>query len=41
MIGEYTVSELQKFKNYYKKSRIIKGPKELIDKAEYKDFLNE
>jgi hypothetical protein len=41
MIGEYTVSELQRFKNFYKKSGIINGPKELIDKAKYKDFLNE
>ena len=45
MIGDYTVSELSRWKEFYIETGVLKGPKEImIDskyKKEYIDFLNE
>jgi hypothetical protein len=45
MIGNYTIAELEKWKEFYIETDVIKGPKEIIMdvkyKKEYIDFLNE
>ena len=41
MIEDYTISELQSHKAFYKKTGIMKGPKYLLESEKYKAFLNE
>ena len=36
-IGGYTLSELEKYKDNYKKNKTVKGPSAIIDNTEYKE----
>jgi uncharacterized Zn-finger protein len=36
-IGGYTLSELEKYKDNYKKNKTVKGPAAIIDDVEYKE----
>ena len=36
-IGGYTLSELEKYKDNYKKNKTVKGPTAIIDDTEYKE----